>query len=237
VAANSSKPVLVLLPGLDGTGKLFEAFVQSLDPGQQTQIVRYPVDLAQGYAELETLVRAALPTDRPYVLLGESFSGPIAIRIAADPPPGLVAVVLCVTFARNPYPMLAWAAPFAAAVPMKSLPAWLRAPLMWGSLSPDAAPAAAERATAGVDASVLQHRIAAVLSVDETAALTRIRIPVLVLQARVDHVVPGAATRHLLQHLPSALHVEIDGPHLLLQTKARECAEAIARFIAGDGPR
>jgi pimeloyl-ACP methyl ester carboxylesterase len=138
-----------------------------------------------------------------------------------------------VTFARNPYPMLAWAGPFAAALPVKSLPAWFRAPFMWGSLSPDAAPAAAERATAAVDASVLQHRIAAVLAVDETAALSRIRIPVLVLQASVDHVVPGASTRHLLEHLPTALHVEIDGPHLLLQTRPSECAEAIAGFDAG----
>ncbi len=237
MAANSAKPVLVLLPGLDGTGKLFETFVQSLDPDQQTQIIRYPVDLAQGYTELEALVRAALPTNRPYVVLGESFSGPIAIRIAADPPPGLVAVVLCVTFARNPYPMLAWAGPFTAALPVKSLPGWLRAPFMWGSLSPDGAPLAAERATAGVDASVLQHRIAAVLGVDETAALSRIRIPVLVLQASVDHVVPDMATRHLLRHLPAAVHVEIEGPHLLLQTRPGECAEAIARFIAGQGSR
>ena len=169
------------------------------------------------------------------MLLGESFSGPIAIRIAADPPPGLVAVILCVTFARNPYPMFAWAGPFAAAMPVKSLPGWLRAPFMWGSLSPDAAPATAERATAGVDASVLQHRIAAVLAVDETAALSRIRMPVLVLQASVDHVVPGAATRHLLSHLSGAAHVEIEGPHLLLQTRPRECAAAITRFIAAQG--
>jgi pimeloyl-ACP methyl ester carboxylesterase len=229
--------MLVLLPGLDGTGALFESFVRALEPGQDTQIIRYPVDRAQGYPELEALVRAALPTDRPFVILGESFSGPIAVRIAADPPPCLVAVILCVSFARNPYPMLAWAVPFTAAMPVRSLPGWLRAPFMWGSRSPDAAPAAAERATAAVDEAVLRHRIAAVLGVDETAALSRIRIPVLVLQASVDHVVPAAATRHLLRHLPAAVHVEIDGPHLLLQTKARECAQAVSRFIADQGPR
>jgi pimeloyl-[acyl-carrier protein] methyl ester esterase len=62
--------------------------------------VAYPVDRPLGYVELEGLVRAALPTGRPYVMLGESFSGPIAIRVAADAPAGMVGVVLCVTFAK-----------------------------------------------------------------------------------------------------------------------------------------
>jgi hypothetical protein len=56
-------------------------------------------------------VRAALPTRGRFVLLAESFSGPLAIRIAADPPSALVGLILCVTFARNPYPSLAWARP------------------------------------------------------------------------------------------------------------------------------
>ncbi len=48
-------------------------------------------------------MRAALLTERRVVVLGESFSGPIAIRIAVDPPAGLVVVVLYVTFARPQY--------------------------------------------------------------------------------------------------------------------------------------
>jgi hypothetical protein len=59
-------PTLVLLPGLDGTGMLFKAFVEALKPRVETQIVAYPVDRPLGYAELEVLVRAALPTDRRF---------------------------------------------------------------------------------------------------------------------------------------------------------------------------
>src|SRR5450755_3555099 len=97
-------PVLVLLPGLDGTGKLFAEFVQVLSPKVECVVVAYPKDQPMGYGELEGLVVSALPNNRPFVLLGESFSGPLAIRIAARAPKGLVGLILSVTFAKNPYP-------------------------------------------------------------------------------------------------------------------------------------
>jgi pimeloyl-[acyl-carrier protein] methyl ester esterase len=75
--------MLVLLPGLDGTGKLFAAFVRALGAGVESRVVGYSPDEPLGYEELELKVRAQLPLDRSYVLLGESFSGPIAMRIAA----------------------------------------------------------------------------------------------------------------------------------------------------------
>jgi pimeloyl-[acyl-carrier protein] methyl ester esterase len=102
-------PAVVLLPGLDGTGKLFAEFVQHLRPNVDPMIISYPKDQPLGYDELEALVLAALPQDRPFVLLGESFSGPIAMRIGARSPAGLVAVILCGTFAKNPFPWLGWA--------------------------------------------------------------------------------------------------------------------------------
>ena len=151
-------PTLVLLPGLDGTGKLFADFLKALDLGVRTRVVPYPPDVPLGYDELEPLVRAALPAQGAFVLLGESFSGPLAIRIAARPPPGLTGLILCVTFASNPYPRLAWARRLAAFIPLKSVPRWIRAPLMWGSASPSDAPRQSERAMAGVAAKVIDRK-------------------------------------------------------------------------------
>jgi pimeloyl-ACP methyl ester carboxylesterase len=224
-------PALVLLPGLDGTGKLFSEFVKYLGSSVDSLIVAYPKDQPMGYDELEALVWAALPRNQPFVLLGESFSGPIAIRIAARSPAGLAAVILCGTFAKNPFPWLWWARPLAAYLPLKSLPRWVRAPLMWGSASPQRAPAQKERAMAGVSPAVIRHRIATLLAVDESAALGAIRLPTLVLRARRDRVISRAATQWILKTLPRALLVEIDGPHLLLQTRPAECAAVVLAFI------
>jgi pimeloyl-[acyl-carrier protein] methyl ester esterase len=224
-------PMLVLLPGLDGTGKLFAAFVRALGAGVESHVVGYSPDEPLGYEELELRVRAALPRDRPYVLLGESFSGPIAMRIAACAPALLVGVILCGTFASNPYPWLAWARPFAFLLPIKSLPRWVRAPLMWGSKNPRRAPENAERAIASVAGGVVRRRIAALLAVDAVESLDRIAIPALVMYGRHDRVVPYAATESLIAHLPDAAVAVIDGPHLLLQSCPEECSAAVLKFM------
>src|SRR5579883_1951220 len=96
----------VLLPGLDGTGRLLEEFARSLGRTSTVRVVRYPPDLAASYVELEDVARALVPVDKPYILIGESFSGPIAISLAAKAPQGLVGLVLCATFARAPLPFL-----------------------------------------------------------------------------------------------------------------------------------
>ena len=224
-------PTLVLLPGLDGTGKLFADFLTALDLKVGVKVVPYPADVPLGYDELERLVRAALPAQGPFIVLGESFSGPLAIRIAARPPPGLAGLILCVTFASNPYPRLAWARGLVAFLPLKSLPRWIRAPLMWGSASPSTAPRQSERAMAGVAAAVIRRRIAALLSVDETAGLAKISVPTLVLCATGDRVVSEAATMRIMRGIPHAQRLDVDGPHLLLKTRPRECAAAVLKFI------
>lgn len=226
----SIAPALFLLPGIDGTGKFLGEFANALRPSVEPCIVPYPADRALGYGELEALVRDALPADRPYILLGESFSGPLAIRIAARSPPGLMAVILCTTFACNPFPWASWARPLAALLPLKALPRWVRAPLMWGSASPRRAPAQADRAIAGVAPAVIRHRIAALLAVDESRALASIRVPTLVLIARGDRVISRAAARRIVEALPAARLAEIDGPHLLLQTCPAQCAAAVLKF-------
>ena len=233
VAGKTLLPVLVLLPGLDGTGKLFGEFVKVLDPCIRAVVVAYPTDQPLAYEALDARVLSALPREQPFVLLGESFSGPIAIRIAARVPAGLAGLILSASFAKNPFPWLAWARPLAAYLPVKSLPRWVRAPLMWGSLSPHRAPSQMERAMSAVSAAVIRQRIADLLRVDETQALRRIKVPTLVLRARGDRVIPRAATRWIARVLPHAQLVEIDAPHLLLQTRPQECAAAVLGFLRG----
>jgi pimeloyl-ACP methyl ester carboxylesterase len=224
-------PTLVLLPGLDGTGILFRRFIEAIGTSVDTQIVAYPADQPMNYGELETWVREALPKDRPYVVLGESFSGPIAIRLAANPPAGLMGLILCVTFAKNPYPLLGWSGMLVRIFPVHALPNWVRAPFLWGATATERTQLESELATAVIGHKVLRHRVASVLGVDDTITLGGIRMPTLVLQASHDRVVPGTATEHIMRTLPTAELVQIRGPHMLLQIRAAECAAAVGRFM------
>src|SRR4051794_22308791 len=93
---------------MDGTGLLFDDFLAALDPELSGEIIDYPRDTKLGYAELQAFVCERLPRDRPFVLLAEPFSVPIAIALAAAAPPGLIGLMLCCSFASNPHPHLAF---------------------------------------------------------------------------------------------------------------------------------
>src|SRR5581483_8651961 len=97
---------IVLLPGMDGTGLLFQPWIAAKPDGFDVQVIDYPVDAELGYEDLWPLVRARLPQNRPYFLLAESFSGPLGVMLAAEAPPGLRGLMLCCTFAKNPRPSL-----------------------------------------------------------------------------------------------------------------------------------
>jgi pimeloyl-ACP methyl ester carboxylesterase len=226
-----SLPQLIVLPGLDGTGSRLTAFLREMQCAVPTRIIGYPPGQPMGYAELESLVRQLLPQDERYVLLAESFSGPIAIRMAADPPPGLAGLILCGTFAKNPFPWLRAVRALAVRLPFRSLPRWLRAPLLWGSGDPRRAPPRAERASAAVDKAVIRRRLHEVLTVDATAHLADINMPTLIIGATRDRLVPRAAVRLLVQRIRQSEMAEIDGPHLLLQSRPAESAAAVLRFL------
>ena len=229
------KTWLVLLPGLDGTGTLFGNLIPALEPEFEPIIVRYPPDVPLGYAESEAIARQSLPAGKPYILLGESFSGPIGISIAASAPSGLKALVLCGSFASCPRPYLGRFWPLARHVPIQSVSKSFLSKYFAGRFSSPELHAALERARKSVDEQVLKARIAAVCAADFSAELRRVQVPILYLRASQDRIVPRAASEKIRRLMPSVRIVDIEGPHYLLQACADDAAEAIRRFARDIG--
>ncbi|WP_426323875.1 alpha/beta fold hydrolase [Pseudoduganella sp. R-43] len=212
-----------MLPGMDGTGELFAPFIAALGGEFEMRVVRYPGDHCGGYEELEAFARAAIPLDRPYVLLGESFSGPIAISIAASAPGRLQGLALCCTFARNPRPRLGVLKALLNVIPLKALPArWLAGAQMRAPLK-----AALEL----VSSAALRARMRAVLAVDVSDRLAACDAPILYLRATRDRLVPRTAAELVAKIKPSTKVVELDAPHFLLQTEPAQAAREIAAFV------
>ena len=226
---------VVVLPGLDGTTALLQEFCECLSGlGVATKAVAYPPDQAFGYEQLEPLVRAQLPSE-PFVLLGESFSGPLAVRIAAAPPPNLLGLVLSTTFARAPVTGLSAFAPFVRFAPAR--PPMLL--LSWALLGPWATlrlRSQLSKALAAVSPAVLRARAAATLRVDVATLLPSVRLPVLQLVASNDRLLAGSAASALASGLGHCRTVTVPGPHLLLQAATQKCAQEIAEFALGLGP-
>lgn len=221
---------IVLLPGLDGTASLFAEFASALGPDFEVISVAYPADAALGYAELERLTREALPKGRPFILLGESFSGPIAISIAASAPAGLIGLVLCCSFARNPIPALGAARSLVRWLPVKAVPQRLLRFFLLGRFSTPSLAAQLRQALVRVSSHALKARAMAVLSIDVSHKLRTVPVPVLYLRASEDRAVSPASSSLIESLAPSVTVVELVAPHFLLQTAAKQAAIVVSDF-------
>lgn len=222
---------LVLLPGMDGTGTLFEPFINALEDEFGIAVVTYPPDQPLGYAELEPIAAAALPDEGPLVLLGESFSGPIAIALAADFPSRVRGLILCCTFIENPRPIFSTFKLLAGTVPVRFAPLSVISHFLLGSFATPGLRLALKRALAPLSPAALRARLESVLSVDASPQLAAVRCPVLDLRASRDRVVPPAASRLVSRVCPAAERVFLDAPHSLLQALPSQAAATVAAFI------
>jgi pimeloyl-[acyl-carrier protein] methyl ester esterase len=216
---------------MDGTGNLFEPFAAALGSEFRVKIVRYPTSGPLGYKELEAFARAELPAEGSFVILGESFSGPIAISLAASLPAQLKAVVLCCSFARNPRPLLTPLRPLLKFLPIGLAPIGLLSFFLLGSSTTPALHSALVQAVASVSPSTIRARIQAVLSLDVSNKLEVLRVPVLYLRGSRDRVVPRAASELVSRLNPRAKVIELDAPHLLLQALPLEAIRVVSEFV------
>lgn len=222
---------LVLLPGMDGIGTLFVPLLRELPPAIQPLVVTYPPNQRLGYAELTERVTDQLPVGTDYVLLGESFSGPVATLLAGRNPPGLRGLILACSFVRTPRPVLAPLRPLARLLPS---PALALGPLSFALMGKHATPSlrrALADAISSVDPSVMRDRAAAALSADASNSLATVRCPVLYLQASEDKVVPSRCAAEVQRLCPHAEIAELPGPHFLLQTQPAAAAKRIQAFV------
>lgn len=223
---------LVILPGLDGTAMLHEAFKAAVSPAfGSVTVIKYPADRVLGYEALEVWVRPKLPAESPFWLLGESFSGPIALSIAGNPPPNLAGLILTTTFAHAAVPWLKPFAPLISLAPAQYVPMPLLRWLLLGRWGTKPLVDALADAVSKVSPSVLQARAAMTLRVDMTPLLTSIAIPVLYLRATEDRLLARSAHKPITSVIGHAKRVDIQGPHLLLQAQPIECARVISDFV------
>jgi pimeloyl-ACP methyl ester carboxylesterase len=223
----------LLLPGLDGSGRLFTPFLAAAPRAFRAETVPFPPDRPLGYDELLPLVRPRLPRGR-FVLVAESFSGPLAVRLAAERPRGLAALVLAATFLHRPLaPLLV---PIRGLVGTRFFGLGMPAPVVRRFLAGDDAPAAivaeVQAAVRAVAPAVLARRSAEALAVDVRAALARVEVPVLFLAPTRDRLIRRDAHADVSAARPDAEIALVDAPHMVLQRAPHACLERIEGFLA-----
>lgn len=225
-------PAIVLLPGMDGTGDLFDSFCAALGDAFEVTVVRYPADGRLGYDQLEAIARRSLPSSGKFFILGESFSGPIAVAIAASRPKGLAGVILCCSFVRTPRPALAPLRGLASRLPLKLAPERMLSYFLLGNHATPMLRSRLGFAMAQVATPALQSRLHAVATVDVTEKLKALSVPLLYLRATHDRLVSPASGDYIAGIHPGIQIASIDAPHFLLQCAPAEAARIVTEFAA-----
>ena len=224
---------LVLLPGLDGTGDLFNDFIEALPQSFVAIPVAYPKNIFLSYADLSQLVAAAVPKSEPFVLLAESFSSPLAVGYAATNPPNLTAVVLCAGFVGNPIPGWSSVAKIVARPWFFRLkpPRFIIEYLLTGEGATPTLVQKLRRALQDVSPEVLSARVQEVLHCSAKDDLARIKVPILYLQAANDKLLSASCRDEIFRHRSDILIKQLPAPHLLLQREPQAAAILVASFI------
>jgi len=224
---------IVLLPGMDGTDAFFRPFVAQRPPTVDVQTVEYEHLDAPSYEALCEHVAAALPDDDLF-LLGWSFSGPLALKLAARGLKRLRGVILVTSFVWRPVRYLPpWCKVFARPSLFTLYPmASMGQALLHGYSTPELRALQSEAFSKTTPTS-LAARVRMLLGVDARQELRSCPVPILYLRAQQDRVIHRRHGQMIVAEAPRATLVDVPGPHLCLATHPADAWMAIEPFLTG----
>ena len=226
------RTTLVLLPGIDGTEIFFGPLLAVLPNWVEPLVVTYPTSGASQYSDLLEVVQAAVEGLQEFYVLGWSFSGPLALMLAAKERHRVLGVILCASFIRSPLPGLFWLR-FAIASPVVHCVRLMRrTPLLFSNRSTQTLRRDKAATWARVPTRVLVVRARVIATLDARDCLRGCPRPVLYIAGSRDGVVPGWNAEEIVRELPSTKVATIDGPHLALYTNPNAAARVIVGFMS-----
>ncbi len=224
----------IVLPGMHGNALLLKEFQQRA-PEHFDVRVHELLDSEWSYDQLLERMKPLVIDSKPCVLIAESFSGPLIVKLAADLPDVVTHLVLVATFVTPPTPWAAkcvpWPLLFRLPMPRSSAEFW-----MVGRGRSRQFIDHIRDAVGRTPPGTLAKRMRQTMQVNATHELSQVRCPVLYIQAKQDRMVPPHCLT-AIEEVASAGNVQLqteqlDGPHLILQTHPSEAWDAIAGFVS-----
>jgi pimeloyl-[acyl-carrier protein] methyl ester esterase len=211
---------------MDGTGELLAELVDELTSTRPVQVMSYSQSEPLRYNDLIRSVAEHAPKEQ-FVILGESFSGPIAIDIAATDP-RVAGLILASSFAWHPLPSIC--APFGRMLVSARMPGKLVEAALLGSMGTPKLRAQLRRQLKELPQEIIRTRVTEVLRVNKSEELRQVTCPILCLQGRLDRLVGSRGLRQITSVQPRCQVVSFDAPHMLLETHPDAAAKAINAF-------
>ena len=225
------KPYLLLLPGLPGTGVLFDKLAGELGEFFEIDAVSYPQDVPLDYDGLLNHVTSRIPKEKPYFLLGESFSGPLSVMAAARSDENLLGIILVATFVTNPMPRWIYSLRRFVDTPILNIrPRRFTNRRLMGRKCDVKTRVWIQKNMPGIKRKVLASRILSLLEVNVREELKGCQVPVLYIAGARDWLIGKKCIETIWLCRPDVEIKVIDGVHMILQTNAHDSAKAIIDF-------
>ncbi|MEM6798456.1 MAG: alpha/beta hydrolase [Planctomycetota bacterium] len=209
-------PTLVL-PGLDGSTHMMARFCEVAPPTHDVTPLELPPHLTS-YASLVDHFDHRFSEARDALVIAESFSGPLAVMLAARHPGSIGAVVLAASFVTSPMPRVAKWFPWDLML-RAPLPSFAARRNMVGRDATDEQVQTLRSAVRAVPVRTLSGRVRQMIDADAADELRELTCPIVYLRARHERLIPRRCVDAIRHASPGAVVREIDGPHLLLETR------------------
>ncbi|MGH1429389.1 MAG: serine aminopeptidase domain-containing protein [Arenicella sp.] len=221
---------IVLLPGLDGTGNLFSSLINEL-PDHDCEVIPLPTTCSQDYPSITTAITEKLPTE-DFILIAESFSGPIGATLVKKDIHNLKGIIFVATFLSTPQKLLV---DIARHLPLKHLSRfpfskyWIKL-LFLGAHANNDLLNSFLRTIQSLPSKVIKDRLRAIsfLSINKQES----SFPCRYIQAKNDKLISPKKAIEFHSYFHNIVTKTIDGPHFILQAKPKESALMVSEFIS-----
>ncbi len=216
---------LILLPGMDGTGKLFDEFLSYYDG--DFAVIPLPESGPQDPEVLAGFILSRFP-DENFILLAESFSGSIVPSLIKRTDSRIRGVIFVVSFLSCPKPILVCIAKWLPIKVLAGIPGmgFFHRLIFLGSSASSEVLDDFRAVVASVSALTLENRLRAMKDLPRELGFST-DIPCVYIRPTRDLLVSKEKMVEIERVFNISSHIYVDGPHFILQSKPYEMAAQV----------
>lgn len=219
------------MPGLDGTGLLFDRFLAELPPEFRTLVIAYPNAGEATIEEHAAIAKSLIPKEK-ITILAESFSGLVAMNLLRSGDVEVDKIIFVASFVQSPRPIIRSLSPLFPLLgkAVKFVPKATLRIFCLDSRSSEADLIKLKNVIAQVNPATIAARLERISSARATHG-EPLDVPAYYLEATLDRLVPKSAGETLMFQFKECISIPIVGPHFLLQATPMECAKVVANIL------
>lgn len=221
------KTKLLLLPGMDGSGELFDWLIPFLEDNFEIHNICYPKDIDQSYDNLTCWLYEIIKDEEVFVL-GESFSGPIAITLAAKSNSKIKGLILVSSFANPPISPIMLR--LVSLINFEYIPFFMKKLALLGFKRIFGTKEKFKLVMHQVAPELISSRIMEVANCSKYLAQTKIDLPLLILEPEIDLFSNSQSIIQRCVSKRNLVYKSVKSPHMLLQTNPEFAANEIIAF-------